>query len=131
MPYARRLLSSIVAPQRWGIAPAASRHGLRVFFKGGWRTTLVNQGALLETGDRRRLAIAVLTDGAPYGHGRSTIEGVARRLLHDTRGTRARARERAEWVHARVWRGEGRPTTLARRLWRGVAAPSRSPRSDG
>jgi hypothetical protein len=111
-PYARRLLSSIVAPQRWGIAPAAGRHGLRVFFKGGWRTSLVNQGALLETGDRRRLAIAVLTDGAPYGHGRTTIEGVARRLLRDTRRPRARARERAAWVQANVWRAEGLPSLL-------------------
>ena len=121
--YARGLLSSIVAPQRWGIAPAARLHDLGVFFKGGWRTTLVNQGALLETGDRRRLAIAVLTDGAPYGHGRTTIEGIAHRLLRDTRAARARARERAEWLRARVWRGEGRPTTSARQPWRRLARP--------
>jgi hypothetical protein len=79
--YARRLLSTVVAPQSWGIAAAAREEGLAVFFKGGWRRELVNQGALVETGDGRRLAIAVLTDRASYGEGRVTVEGVARRLL--------------------------------------------------
>ena len=80
-PYARRLLSSIVPKQTWGIAPAARRRGYTTFFKGGWRRGLVNQGALLETADGRRLAIVVLTDGLRFGAGVRTIAGVTRRLL--------------------------------------------------
>jgi hypothetical protein len=79
--YARRLLGSVVAPQSWGVPAVARPRGLGVLFKGGWRRTLVNQAALVELPDGRRLSIAVLTDGAPYGHGRVTVEGVARRLL--------------------------------------------------
>jgi hypothetical protein len=60
--YARRLLASIVPSQRWGIAAAADRHGFSVRFKGGWRTALTHQVALLQR-DGRRLAIAVLTAG--------------------------------------------------------------------
>ena len=79
--YARRLLARVVAPQSWGIPAVARPAGFATLFKGGWRRTLVNQGALLETRDGRRLAIVVLTDGAEYGHGRGTVEGIARRLL--------------------------------------------------
>ena len=79
--YARRLLSSVLTRQRWGIPDVARRHPLSVFFKGGWRRRLVNQGALLETGHRRRLAIVVLTEGLRFREGRRVIEGVTRRLL--------------------------------------------------
>ncbi|HEX2087846.1 MAG TPA: hypothetical protein VHF89_19325 [Solirubrobacteraceae bacterium] len=83
--YARRLLGSIVPRQSWGIPLVARRRGFTAFFKGGWRRRLVNQGALLETGDRRRLAIAILTDGHRFGSGRATIEGLTRRLLRPPR----------------------------------------------
>ena len=84
--YARRLLASIVPRQRWGIPRAARRHPLATFFKGGWRRGLVNQGALLETGDRRRLSIVVLTSGLRFGEGTRVVEGITRRLLATGRG---------------------------------------------
>lgn len=79
--HARGLLSSIVPNQSWGIPRVARPQGFKAFFKGGWRTGIVNQGAMLETGDRRRMAIVVLTDGASFTDGTRTIEGVTRRLL--------------------------------------------------
>ena len=79
--YARRLLSSIVSWQRWGIAPVAKAHRMKAFFKGGWRSGIVHQVALLERG-RRRIALAVLTSGEPsMAYGEQTIEGIARRVL--------------------------------------------------
>jgi hypothetical protein len=79
--YARRLLSSIVRAQSWGIPAVARRRGYRTFFKGGWRTGLVNQGARLEAPNGRKVAIAVLTDGMSFAAGTGTVAGVARRLL--------------------------------------------------
>lgn len=78
----RRLLSSVIASQRWGVATAAERHaGARVFFKGGWREGMTHQVALLEWRDRRA-AIAVMTEGGPsMGYDIGTIEGIAARLL--------------------------------------------------
>jgi hypothetical protein len=79
--YARRLLASIVSWQRWGIAPAAERHNFRARFKGGWRTGITHQVALLQR-DGRRLAIAVLTADQPsMDYGEATIEEIADRLL--------------------------------------------------
>jgi uncharacterized protein GlcG (DUF336 family) len=79
--FARRLLSSITGPQRWGIAPVAARRGLRVFFKGGWRAGITHQVALLERG-RHRVALAVLTSGAPsMAYGEQTVAGIAARVL--------------------------------------------------
>jgi hypothetical protein len=79
--YARKLLSSIIGPQRWGIPRIAKSKGLKTFFKGGWRDGLTHQVALVERG-RSRVALAVLTTGAPsqkYSH--QTIARVAKRVL--------------------------------------------------
>jgi len=83
--YARRLLSSIVAYQRWGFSRFARARGFRVFFKGGWRGTgrgaLVHEAALFE---RRpvRFSMAVLTDGnASHAYGTATLRGVAARIF--------------------------------------------------
>ena len=86
--YARRLLTSIIKQQRWGV-PQALPPGWDVFFKGGWRPlggrNLVNQSALIQSDDRR-VAIAVLTDGNPsHGYGTETIRGVARRVFRGLR----------------------------------------------
>jgi hypothetical protein len=79
--YARKLLSSIVTSQRWGIARAARRERVKVFFKGGWRNGLTHQVALLERGGRR-LALAVLTSGSPsMAYAQETIERIASRVL--------------------------------------------------
>ncbi|HWI70516.1 MAG TPA: serine hydrolase [Baekduia sp.] len=79
--FARKLLSSIVGWQRWGIPPVAARHDLKAFFKGGWRTGITHQVALLEKGDRR-IALAVFTSGEPsMAYGEQTIAGIATRVL--------------------------------------------------
>jgi hypothetical protein len=79
--FARKLLSSIVGEQRWGIPPIAARHDLKVFFKGGWRTAITHQVALLEKGDRR-IALAVFTRDEPsQAYGERTIAGIAARVL--------------------------------------------------
>ncbi len=85
----RDLLETISPLQSWGI-PRASRPRWRTFFKGGWRpeggTLIEHQAAYLERG-RRRLALAVLTEGGTnenFGH--ATVEGVARRLLAGDEG---------------------------------------------
>jgi hypothetical protein len=82
--YARHLLSHISGSQSWGI-PSVARPRFAVFFKGGWRGTvlgqLVHQVARLERGPLR-FSLAVMTDGDPsMGYGIATIRGVARRLL--------------------------------------------------
>ena len=82
--YARALLAAIVPDQRWGVPPAVPSDW-RVFFKGGWRPlegrSLVNQAAMIESGDRRA-SIAVLTvDNPSHEYGTETIRGVARRVL--------------------------------------------------
>jgi hypothetical protein len=81
--FAKNLLGSIVPEQSWGV-PAVAR-GWSARFKGGWRGTetgqLVSQAAELRRG-RRKLGIAILTDGQPsMGYGIGTVEGVAARLL--------------------------------------------------
>jgi hypothetical protein len=87
--YALGLLARIVASQRWGIPPATPP-GWRVHFKGGWFPDddggwRVHQAALLRQGGRR-LAVAVLSSGAPdFGYGAATVEGVAARLLRGYR----------------------------------------------
>ncbi|HEX5622498.1 MAG TPA: serine hydrolase [Solirubrobacteraceae bacterium] len=78
--YLRGLLASIVPSQRWGIAPVAAARDFRIMFKGGWRTNISHQVALLER-DGQRMALAVLTRGAGDGYGRLTETGVAERVL--------------------------------------------------
>jgi beta-lactamase class A len=87
--YAKRLLARITPVERWGI-PAAIGRGWSVWFKGGWRPpggehnsgTVTHQAALLEHRRGERVALAVLTDEAPWGGGGfEAIEGVARRLF--------------------------------------------------
>jgi beta-lactamase class A len=80
---ARRLLSSIVRSQRWGI-PRAAPAGWDVYFKGGWGSgtgRVTHQVAFLEQGDRR-IAVAILTEFSPsHGYGTRTVRGVAARLF--------------------------------------------------
>jgi hypothetical protein len=78
--YARALLASIVRVQSWGIAPVGRRRRYRVFFKGGWRTGIIHQVALLER-DGRRVALAVLTRSPGMAYGEATIAGIAARVL--------------------------------------------------
>jgi hypothetical protein len=82
--YARGLLSSIHARQSWGIPSVARPRGFSVFFKGGWRGTvlgkLVHQAALLRY-RRSEFSLSVLTDGNPSTrYGIATIAGVTKRL---------------------------------------------------
>jgi Beta-lactamase enzyme family len=81
--YARKLLSSVVKGQRWGIAPVARRKKLKAFFKGGWVPGITHQVALLERRrGRERIALAVLTRNSPsMEYGEHTIERVALRVL--------------------------------------------------
>ncbi len=78
--YLRGLLASIVGGQRWGIAPVAEERGFTIMFKGGWRTRIAHQVALLER-DGRRIALAVLTSGTGDAYGRATQSGIAARVL--------------------------------------------------
>jgi hypothetical protein len=78
--YLRGLLGSVVPSQRWGIAPVADGRGFHVMFKGGWRTGIFHQVALLER-DGGRVALAVLTSGTDHGYGRETQAGIAARVL--------------------------------------------------
>jgi hypothetical protein len=81
--YARRLLSSIVKSQRWGI-PRAAPSGWQVFFKGGWGSgtgRVTHQVAFLESGERR-IAVAIFSEHSPnHAYGTDTVRGVAARLL--------------------------------------------------
>jgi hypothetical protein len=80
-PYARALLGGIIAPQRWGIAPVATGRHYKIFFKGGWRTGIVHQVALLERGGRR-ISLAILTGDEPsMAYGEATLAGIAARVL--------------------------------------------------
>jgi zinc D-Ala-D-Ala dipeptidase len=83
--YARQLLSSIVAWQRWGFSRSSLAAGFHTFFKGGWRRTglglLVHEAALFERGPLR-VSMAVLSDGNPsHDYGTATLRGVAQRIF--------------------------------------------------
>ena len=135
--FARTLLSSITGSQRWGIPPVAARHGLRAFFKGGWRTAITHQVALLEKGGRR-IALAVFTSGEPsHGLRGADHRGHRRARARLARRRRARASSGPRGFHPRRSRYRGGPpvpdppphrppattTTTAR------SSPSSSPRS--
>jgi Beta-lactamase enzyme family len=78
--YALKLLSSVASYQRWGIAKVADRRNLKIYFKGGWRSGIFHQVALIERGGRR-VAVAILTSGESMEYGAETQEGIAQRLL--------------------------------------------------
>jgi D-alanyl-D-alanine dipeptidase len=91
--YARGLLSSIVAWQRWGFSRYSLAAGFNTFFKGGWRGTahgrLVHEAALFERGPLR-LSMAVLSDGNPsHEYGTATLRGVAERIFRPSRARTA------------------------------------------
>ena len=91
--YARKLLSSVVSWQRWGIARVARHRHMKAFFKGGWRIGILHQVALLERGNGR-VALAVLTDGSPTeAYARETMERIAARVLRPPRGDRSGSRD--------------------------------------
>jgi beta-lactamase class A len=81
--YARRLLRTIVAGQRWGI-PKSAPDGWTVYFKGGWGSGtgwVTHQVAFLERGDRR-IALAILIQDSPgHAYGIETLRGITARLL--------------------------------------------------
>ena len=83
VPYALRLLRTVIPAQRWGIGQARPP-AWALYLKGGWGSgsgAVDHQVALLRRG-RRRLALAILTVGNPsHEYGNETLEGVARRLL--------------------------------------------------
>jgi hypothetical protein len=81
--YAKRLLSSIIPPQRWGIGKVRPR-GWHLYFKGGWGsgTGRVDHQVALLTRHRYRVAVAILTEFDPsHDYGKETLKGVAKRLL--------------------------------------------------
>ena len=86
--YARRLLSSIVKGQRWGI-PKAAPAGWKVYFKGGWGSgtgRVTHQVAFLESGERR-IALAIFTENSPsHSYGTTSVQEVAARLLRGLGG---------------------------------------------
>jgi D-alanyl-D-alanine dipeptidase len=97
--YARGLLSSIVAWQRWGFSRFSLAAGFRTFFKGGWRGTglgqLVHEAALFERGPLR-VSMAVLSDGNPsHDYGTETLRGVAQRIFGRPGARSAAANDRA------------------------------------
>lgn len=83
--YALRLLENIIGRHRWGVAHAKPA-GWDLAFKGGWglRGYRVEHQVALLTHARRSIGVSVLTQGNPSrAYGRTTLEGVYRRLLKD------------------------------------------------
>jgi hypothetical protein len=82
--YAMGLLNTIVPEQRWGIPPVKPP-GWKIYFKGGWGSGTglrTHQVALLRRGEKRRISLAILTEGNPnHAYGIETIRGIAKRLL--------------------------------------------------
>lgn len=83
--FARKQLARITPSQRWGIGQV-DLNGWRLYFKGGWTST-VNHQIVLLTKDDQRIGLAVFTEGSPsqaYAH--ETLEGTFQRLLRDLPG---------------------------------------------
>ena len=101
--YARSLLASVVAEQRWGVAEIRPR-GWKLYFKGGWGsgTGLVShQVALLERG-RQRVSVAIMTTGSPdHEYSQETLRGVAVRLLRGLEEARSAPEPRRAATPAR------------------------------
>ena len=81
--FARRQLAHIVGRQRWGIGRVNLPPGWDLYFKGGWGiSSVVNHQVVLLRNKRRRVGLAVLTEGNPsHAYGTATLEGVFERLL--------------------------------------------------
>ncbi len=81
---ARRLLSSVIPIQRWGIPAAAGPEGWTSYFKGGWLgmdNKLMVEAAWLEKG-KKKWALAVMSDENPSrAYGWDTQKGVTGLLL--------------------------------------------------
>ncbi|MDX6651418.1 MAG: hypothetical protein QOJ38_199 [Solirubrobacterales bacterium] len=81
--YARKLLSSIVDSQSWGVGKVP-HDGWKLYFKGGWGSgsgRVDHQVAFLERGEHR-IALAIFTEFDPsHDYGKRTLRGVAARLL--------------------------------------------------
>ena len=81
---ARRLLSSVIPIQRWGIPAAAGPEGWTSYFKGGWLgmdNKLMVEAAWLEKG-KKHWALAVMSDeNATRAYGWDTQKGVTGLLL--------------------------------------------------
>lgn len=128
--YALRLLSSIVASQRWGIARVAPP-GWRLHFKGGWSTgtgLVDHQVALLRAGGER-ISLAILTRFNPdHAYGKETLRGVAARLLSRLPRPRLSTRPAARFAFSRghaAWLEAGCGTLRLRALaGGGVAIPT-------
>lgn len=84
--YALRLLTEVVAEQRWGIGEVATP-GWTPHFKGGWGSgtgAIDHQVVLLRHRDGTRVALAVMTTGSSsHAYGKDTLRGVFQRLLAD------------------------------------------------
>jgi beta-lactamase class A len=81
--FARRQLARIVPRQRWGIGRVNLPAGWDLYFKGGWGIqSVVNHQVVQLRNNRRRIGLAVLTEGNPSrSYGSATLEGVFERLL--------------------------------------------------
>ena len=81
--YALRLLRTITAEQRWGIARVRPV-GWRLHFKGGWglSTGWVEHQVALLTRGHQRVSVAILTSrDDSHAYGAETLRGIAARLL--------------------------------------------------
>lgn len=81
--YGLRLLRTITAGQRWGIARVRPP-GWRLYFKGGWGsgTSWVDHQVALLTRGRQRVSVAILTSmDDSHSYGAETLREIARRLL--------------------------------------------------